>query len=284
MKRVPSGAVPAAAVCCAFLLAACGDIHRTAPASAGLPSSAGLTRVAAIEQQLDALPRNPDGELVRQGYRIFIDTPTYAPQYSGNALSCGNCHLDAGQGPGAAPMWAAWGMYPAYLPRRHRISTFEERIQQCFRFSMNGVPPPLDSPVVQALAGYSQWLARGRPIGVELPGRGYPAVPQTGSVPDAQRGQGLYQKRCAQCHGADGAGQPQGSGRPLFPPLWGSGSYNKGAGMHRVELLAGFLKGNMPYGNPDLKDQDALDLAAWINGQKRPPDPQDGMFSRLFGS
>jgi thiosulfate dehydrogenase len=259
-------------------------MHRVAPAATTPPPAAdGLARMPAIEQQLAALPQDPDSELVRRGYLIFVDTPGYAPRYSGNSLSCANCHLDAGQRAGAAPMWAAWGMYPAWLPRRGRISTFEQRIQQCFRFSMNGRPPPLDSPEVQALAGYSRWLAHGRPVGVPLPGRGYPAVAPTGLAPDAGRGQALYGRRCALCHGADGAGQPQASGRTLFPALWGAGSYNQGAGMHRPELLAAFLKGNMPYGNPDLADQEALDLAAWIDRQPRPADPQADWWRGVFG-
>ncbi len=278
MKTALRIAARGAAVCCGLALLGCGGVHRVAPASPAPPAAAGVTRNAAVEMQLDALPRDPDGELVRLGYHIFIDTPGYAPRYSGNALSCGNCHLDAGQRAGSAPMWAAWGMYPAYLPRRGRISSFEQRIQQCFRYSMNGVPPPLDSPEVLALAGYSRWLARGRPVGVELAGRGFPAVPQTGAAADARRGQALYGRRCAQCHGADGGGGP------LFPPLWGARSYNKGAGMYRVDLLAGFLKGNMPYGNADLKDQEALDLAAWIDGRERPAAPDEGIVSKVFGS
>ncbi len=278
MKTALRIAARGAAVCCGLALLACGGVHRVAPASPAPPASAGLTRNAAVEQQLDALPRDPDGELVRLGYRIFIDTPGYAPRYSGNALSCGNCHLDAGQRAGSAPMWAAWGMYPAYLPRRGRISSFEQRIQQCFRYSMNGVPPPLDSPEVLALAGYSRWLAGGRPVGVELAGRGFPAVPRSGLAPDARRGEALYGRRCAQCHGADGGGGP------LFPPLWGARSYNKGAGMYRADLLARFLKGNMPYGNADLKDQEALDLAAWIDGRERPAAPDEGIVSKVFGS
>jgi len=40
---------------------------------------------------------------------------------------------------------AAFGMYPAYLAKTDRVTTLQERIQQCFRFSLNGFPPPLDS-------------------------------------------------------------------------------------------------------------------------------------------
>lgn len=60
-----------------------------------------------------------------------------------------------------------------------------------------------------------------------------------------------------------------------FPPLWGPQAYNGGAGMHRIETAAGFIKANMPLGKPNsLTDQQAWDLAAYINSHPRPPDPR----------
>jgi thiosulfate dehydrogenase len=248
---------------CALL----GGLALTASAAPPAPLPA-----AVLEQKLAALPQDPYDDLLRQGYRLFVDTPAHAPRNSGNALTCGNCHLDAGQRPGSSPMWAAWGMYPAWVQRRQRVLSFEQRVQQCFRYSMNSQPPPLDSPEVRALSAYSQWLARGQTVGAELPGRGFPAV-KAAARPDPARGEALYQQRCTQCHGADGAGLRQADGRYAYPPLWGAASYNKGAGMARPELLARFLKGNMPYGNANLEDQEAIDLAAWIDRQERPADP-----------
>ncbi|MBV8063864.1 MAG: c-type cytochrome [Nevskia sp.] len=238
-------------------------------AQAGAPP---LLAPAALEQKLAALPQDPADQLLRRGYHLFIDTPRYAPGYSGNALTCANCHLDAGQRPGASPLWAAWGMYPAWLARRKRFSSFEERVQQCFRYSMNGRPPPLDSPEVHALSAYAQWLAHGQPVGEELPGRGFPAVAAP-AAPDPAHGAALYRRRCVACHGSGGAGLKQADGRYAFPPLWGPASYNQGAGMAQPALLARFLKGNMPYGAADLSDQEAADLAAWVDGQDRPADP-----------
>jgi len=230
----------------------------------------------------DSLPHDQYGELVRQGYRIFVDTPHYARRYSGNALSCGNCHLDAGQRANASPMWAAWGMYPMYLAKTNAVNTFEERIQQCFRFSMNGVPPPQGSQELRALTVYAQWLAKGQPVGVALPGRGFATVQGTGVDGDPQHGHALYAQRCAVCHGGNGEGKREESGKYLFPPLWGWHSFNKGAGMYRAPMLAAFLKANMPYGNANLADQEALDLAAWITQQKRWPDPRKPLLSRFF--
>jgi thiosulfate dehydrogenase len=226
---------------------------------------------------LPPLADNKYGELVRQGYAIFVDTPVAASRYSGNALACSNCHLDGGRRANAAPMWAAWGMYPAFLAKTDRVTTFEERIQQSFRFSLNGLPPPLDSQEMHALQAYAQWLASGQQVGVEKPGRGFPTIARTGADPDAFRGRGVYASRCASCHGAHGEGAQTAAGKWTFPPLWGHASFNKGAGMSRVDLLAGFIKANMPYGNADLGDQEALDVAAWIALQERWPDPRKGL-------
>jgi thiosulfate dehydrogenase len=231
---------------------------------------------------LSALPLDKHGSLVRLGHKIFIDTPTHARRFSGNALSCTHCHLGAGTKADSAPMWAAWGMYPAYTAKSDRVITFEERVQQCFRFSMNGFAPPLDSEEVRALSAYAQWLARGRPVGVELPGRGFPTLKRTGADPNLLRGKAVYANRCAACHGVGGQGVKGATGQVLYPPLWGWSSYNRGAGFQRIDLLAGFLKANMPLGNPDLSDQEALDLAAWIDVQFRMPDPRKGVLAGVL--
>jgi len=236
--------------------------------------------VHAVEPpKLADLPHDKYGKLVRQGHGIFVDTPRLASRYSGNGLSCSNCHLDEGRHAHAAPMWAAWSMYPAYLAKNDRINTFEERIQQCFRFSLNGLAPPADSHEVRALAAYAQWMARGQAVGIELSGRGFPTIARTGTDPSPLRGRAIYAQRCASCHASNGAGSKNAAGRYTFPPLWGLDSFNKGADMYRIDLLAGFVKANMPLGNANLSDQEAWDVAAWVRLQERWPDPRKGLIS-----
>lgn len=257
-------------------------------AVAGLASSdrtgAGSAAPAAGDDEARRqFPPDKHGDLVYQGYQLFTATPLYGRRFSGNGLSCANCHLDAGRKADAAPLWAAWGMYPAYSAKFDKVVSFAERVQQCFQFSLNGLPPPLDSRELNALLAYSQWLARGRPAGEPQPGRGFPTLARTGDDPNPWRGRATYAQRCAACHGEQGQGQPTAGtgGQPYaVPPLWGWDSYNKGAGLHRVDLMAGFLKANMPLGRPDLTDQQALDLAAWIQLQERWPDPRKGWVDR----
>lgn len=221
------------------------------------------------------IPQGPMGEIIRKGRAIFVDTPTHAGDYVGDGLSCSNCHLDAGRRPNAAPLWAAWVRYPRYRSKNKHVNTFAERLQGCFKYSMNGKAPPADATVLVALQAYAYWLATGAPTGVDLPGAGLPKQgfkpPQP---PDYARGQKVFQEQCALCHGGNGQGQ-RVAGRYVFPPLWGSDSFNWGAGMQQLDNAAAFIKANMPFSRGGtLSDQAAWDVAYFMNSHERPQDPR----------
>jgi thiosulfate dehydrogenase len=59
-----------------------------------------------------------------------------------------------------------------------------------------------------------------------------------------------------------------------YPPLWGDHSYNDAAGLYRLSNFAKYVKYNMPLGadhrHPQLSDEEAWDLAAYVNSQPRP--------------
>lgn len=218
---------------------------------------------------LDAIPNSPLGDMVSYGRDIFLDTQRYAKQYVGNKLNCQNCHLEAGRLANSAPLWAAYVAYPAFRTKNEQVNTFAKRLEGCFRFSMNGRVPPADSVVITALTAYAFWLATGAPVGAYLEGRGFPPVAEPPQPASAGRGAHVYSTHCAACHQENGAGMA-GS----FPPVWGRDSYNKGAGMHHIPTAAAFIKANMPLGQPDtLTDQEAWDVAAYINSKPRPKDP-----------
>ncbi|MEW9623017.1 c-type cytochrome [Rhodanobacter geophilus] len=272
----------------ALALAACSQSTPETPAAAKpapapAASAAKTAGVAARAKARPAftppaeadLPAGPLGEEIRLGRAIFTDTPEHARDYVGNGLSCSNCHLDAGRLANSAPLWGAWGMYPQYRKKNGHVNSFGERLQGCFRFSMNGKAPPLDSDVIVALESYAWWMSKGAPNGVKLAGAGYPKEnfkpPQP---PDYARGAAVYAKDCALCHGADGQGQ-QVAGRNVFPPLWGPQSFNWGAGMHQLDNAAAFIKANMPLSRGGtLSDQDAWDVAMYMDAHERPQDPR----------
>ncbi len=211
---------------------------------------------------------------MQHGRAIFVDTQKYAAEYVGNGMNCTNCHLDQGRKANSAPLWGAYPMYPAYRKKNDKVNSYAERIQGCFQFSMNGKPPAADSHVINALTAYSYWLSTGAPTGQELPGRAYPEVPQPKGGFDIAKGKQIYAEQCAVCHSDNGQGQ-QAGGAYVFPPLWGKDSFNWGAGMHRINTAAAFIKESMPLGKgSSLSDEDAWHVAAYMNSHERPQDPR----------
>jgi thiosulfate dehydrogenase len=133
---------------------------------------------------------------------------------------------------------------------------------------MNGTRPKSGSEVSVAVASYITWLSTNEKIGMNaeapLGPRRVPPLNVDLSQPDAARGRILYGESCASCHGDEGLGTDDG------PPVWGEKSYNDGAGLAHAEKLAAWLKVAMPLGDPSLSEQDAIDIAAYVDSQTRP--------------
>jgi thiosulfate dehydrogenase len=229
----------------------------------------------------NTIPAGPNGDSIRRGRLIFTATAAHAGRYVGNGLTCNNCHLDAGRKPDASPMWAAWVSYPAYRAKNGRVNTMEDRIRDCFLYSMNapaskaGTPPPYGDDIYRDLQSYFAWLATGARAGETLPGRGFVKLAVTPLGHDPDRGATVFAEQCASCHGVGGQGQANPDGSYSIPPLWGPRSYNRGAGMAGIASAAGFIKTNMPYGQGNtLTDQQAWDVAAYVDSRERPRDPR----------
>lgn len=241
----------------------------------GSPPDGSLSRAFA-PSPADSIPDDEFGKVVRQGQDIFLRTGEHAGRFVGNSLNCVSCHLDAGRRKDASPMWAAYVMYPAYRAKNARVNTLAERLQGCFAYSMNGAMPSADSGIIVALESYMYWMAKGAPTGAKLEGQGFKHLPAPVQAPDYVRGEKVFQSNCVLCHGADGAGQKV-EGKMVFPALWGDDSYNWGAGMQSIPTAAAFIKANMPLGGMNaLTDQEAWDVAYYMNAHERPQDPRYG--------
>jgi len=217
-----------------------------------------------------SIPGGPEGEAIRLGRTLIIDTRRLLPNNVGNGLNCGNCHLGAGTKESAGPFVGLWGVYPEYRTRNGHINSMQERINDCFQRSMNGKALVLDSREMNAMLMYIQWLSTGVPVGEEVVGRGMGSV-DSALKPDAAHGKQIYAEKCANCHGANGQGTRNPAGGYVFPPVWGDASFNVGAGMARTFTAAGFIKFNMPLGQEgSLSDRDATDVAEFVTHKPRP--------------
>lgn len=273
------------------VVAACS--HAPAPRGAIVPGtalvSARTTMVTAWE-----FPKNPltdpaldDSRLsdeIRWGFRIFTNTRGEAPQFTPGRMSCNNCHLNGGQREKSLPLVGVAGMFPEYNRRSGRLFTLGDRIVDCFLRSQNATGardpaaerPSMTSKEVLAVAAYLTWLSKGYEVGANPPWRGQNAIPAASLIPigklDPAQGESIFMERCTTCHGADGQGVFVGDKRP--GPLWGPDSWNDGAGAARVYTLAGIIRHSMPYLNPgSLTDEEAQQLAAFINSKPRPAYP-----------
>lgn len=216
------------------------------------------------------IPEGPLGETIRLGRELVENTASHrlSRPYVGNALNCGSCHLKNGTDPRAASFIGVATAYPAWSPREKTVITLEDRILNCFMRSCNGLRPPLGSEVSVSIAAYITWLSSDQPIRMNpnrpAGPRAVPRLESDASAADLQRGEELYSSRCADCHAANGQGNKKN------PPVWGARSFNDGAGLANIAQLACWLKVAMPPDDADLTDQEALDLAAFVNSHQRP--------------
>jgi len=235
---------------------------------------------------LDGLADDAWGRTVRLGRDLTVATPSLigpevkdpARRFAGNNLSCQSCHLKAGTGEFALPFVGVFGDFPQYRAREGQVGSIEDRINGCMTRSMDGRELPFDGPEMRAIVAYIKFLSTGVPVGAATPGRGTAELLMLDRAADPTRGAAVFTQTCTVCHGADGGGRRNGVAGDAkgyaVPPLWGSDSFNDGAGMARLISMARFVHGNMPVGttwqNPALTAEDAWDVAAFVESQPRP--------------
>jgi thiosulfate dehydrogenase len=238
---------------------------------------------------LAALGPGPESDVIRYGHALIVDTPRYVGRsaenptmaYGGNDLACQSCHLKAGLQPFAAPFVSTAATFPMMV--NNKVVTLPDRINSCMALGLNGQPLPEDSQEMAALIAYIEFVGKGTPEGIRLPGMGLMPIALPEALPDSRRGLAVYAQHCASCHGQNGQGerkQPPNIGY-YVPPLWGEESFNGGAGMGQLFYAASFIRANMPtgvdYRTPTLTVQEAWDVAAYMISNPHPiapPEPE----------
>ncbi|MFL5577730.1 MAG: c-type cytochrome [Gemmatimonadaceae bacterium] len=219
-----------------------------------------------------AIPNGPLGASIRRGLALVTNTHDSLPRHAPGDIDCANCHIDAGRAPGAAPLTGAHARFPKYMDRTGAVVTLADRVNYCFTRSLAGTRIPDGSREMEDILAYIAFISQGVPTGARTAGaRGLIDMPGD-IVGDSVRGAQLYRTVCAACHGPNGEGNR--AIPPGIPALWGPKSYSVGASMAREERAASFIWHNMPYGNPkSLTQQQAFDVASYINARPRPDSP-----------
>ncbi|MEP6712206.1 MAG: c-type cytochrome [Ferruginibacter sp.] len=218
--------------------------------------------------------------LIRYGRSLIANTAFYlGPKGSithlANGMNCSNCHRQAGTKLYSGNFALVASTYPKYRERSGRTESIEFRINECMERSMNGEKLDSQSTEMHAMVAYLKWVGKDITKGTKLPGTGVQELAYMARAADAVTGRQIFLNKCKSCHGENGQGQPAvDSTGYSYPPLWGAGSFNVSAGMYRITRLATYVKYNMPYqvddDAPQLSDEEAWDVAAFINSQPRP--------------
>lgn len=245
----------------AFLIAILAAL--TLIASNGVPAARSESDPA-VAAATAPIPSGRDGDLIRYGRQLILQTRKYAGKYVNAGMECSACHVDAGTKAHGGSFLGIYAMFPQWNKRSHRFIALQDRLQECFIYSMNGYPPPPNSREIIAMTAYIAWLSRNAPVGTGFPNQGFVKLHASGP-PDKAAGAKIYAAQCSACHGQNGAGNSVAG----FPPLWGPKSFNDGAGMNTK--MASFVKANMPQDKPgSLSDQQAIDVAAYVLSHPRP--------------
>ncbi len=219
-------------------------------------------------------------DLVQYGRELIAHTSEYlGPKGSvlqmSNGMNCQNCHLNAGTQPWGNNYFAVQSTYPKFRARSGTKENQIKRVNDCFQRSLNGKALDSTGREMRAILAYIKWLGNDVEKDKIPRGAGIFKLKGMKRACDPAKGLDVYVAKCQSCHQADGEGLLASDGKSYtFPPLWGKNSYNHGAGLFRISNFAGYVKYNMPQGttyeNPVLTDEEAWDVAAYVNSMPRP--------------
>lgn len=255
-----------------------------------------------LPPDLSELDIEPTKESILLGRDLVMNTAQYfgpagkSALNTSNGMNCQNCHLEAGTKIFGNNYGAVASSYPKYRARSGTMENLFKRVNDCFERSLNGSAIDSSSKEMQGIVAYLNWLGKSVNKGEQAIGSGLKELSFLDRAADPQKGKTVYIQKCQSCHQSDGAGKWNGENTAYtYPPLWGKNSYNTGAGLFRLSNFARFVKYNMPLGvshdTPQLSDEEAWDVAAFVNSQPRPvknikndwPHVEEKPFDHPFG-
>jgi Cytochrome c len=218
--------------------------------------------------------------LIRYGKQLIDSTSRYFGPHGTiaaitNGLNCQNCHRESGTKLYTNNFLAVASTYPKFRERSGVIESIEFRVNDCMQRSLNGKTIDSLSKEMKAMVAYIKWTGKNVKKNIPAEGAGTKELSFLDRAANPSGGAVIYATKCRQCHGKNGEGiSSVDSVGYIYPPLWGLHSYAVSAGMFRLSKLASFIKNNMPYGatydEPSLTNEEAWDLAAYINSQPHP--------------
>jgi thiosulfate dehydrogenase len=227
-----------------------------------------------------AIADDEKGQQIKYGKELIVHTAKYlGPKGTvmqiSNGMNCQNCHLEGGTKAWGNNYGAVFSTYPKYRARSGAIENVYKRVNDCIERSLNGTSIDTSSEEMQAIKSYIEWIGKDVKKGEKPKGSGIYDIAFLDRAALPAKGKFLFAQKCQSCHQANGQGLLNESKTEyIYPPLWGNNSYNIGAGLFRISRLAGYIKYNMPQGanfeNPQLTDEEAWDIAAFVNSQSRP--------------
>ncbi len=217
---------------------------------------------------------------IKYGRDLIANTAEYlgpkgSVMHISNGMNCQNCHLEAGTKAWGNNYGAVFSTYPKYRARSGQVENIYKRVNDCIERSLNGRALDTLGREMQAIKAYIEWLGKDVKKGQKAKGAGIYDLPFMNIEASPLLGKKVFVEKCQSCHQANGEGVLNATKVSYtYPPLWGEHAYNSGAGLYRLSRLAGYVKYNMPLGatytNPLLSDDEAWNVAAFINAQPRP--------------
>ena len=221
-----------------------------------------------------------EANLIRYGRELITHTSKYfGPKGSiasiTNGLNCQNCHLEGGTKLFTNNFLGVASTYPKFRERSGKLESVEFRINECLQRSLNGDEIDSLSKEMRAMVAYIKWTGKDVDKKIKRDEIKTKEIPFLERAADSSKGAFVYAIKCKSCHGENGQGlKNPDSLSYIYPPLWGPHSYAMSAGMYRITKLASFVKFNMPLGatykNPQLTNEEAWDVAAYVNSMPHP--------------